>query len=66
MVFGDDELWGFGGALVRCYGGGRSEALREGTDSMPVAQRLNIEESEDALAFEELEGGDVACIGYVS
>lgn len=60
----------FGGERVRGAGEGKSEAVKVGeggvggraTDSMPVAQRLNIEEREDALAFEELEGGDVACI----
>lgn len=28
---------------------------------MAFAEGLDVEEGEDALAFEELEGGDVAC-----
>ncbi len=29
---------------------------------MSAAERLNVKESEDLVAFEELEGGDFSCL----
>jgi len=32
---------------------------------MPFAQRLDVEKGEDFVGFEELKGGDVACVGLL-
>ncbi len=36
--------------------------IEEGPYRVPFTKRVDVEESEDLVGFEKLEGGDVACV----